>query len=72
MLRQNRWAIRISFLLVIAFAALGVWYGSTFWLPAIDFGDWSAYSEGIDWVETVSGWGETAIQLLLSVTKQGS
>ena len=70
MLRQNRWAIRISFLLVIVFAALGVWYGSTFWLPELDLGDWSAYSEGIDWVETVSGWGEAAIQLLLSATSQ--
>ena len=70
MLRQNRWAIRISFLLVIAFAAFGVWYGSTFGLPAVDLGDWSADSEGIDWVETVSGWGEGAIQLLLSATSQ--
>ena len=68
MLRQNRWAIRISFLLVIAFAALGVWYASTFWAPSIDLGDWSAYSEGIDWVETISGWGEEVIQLLLQAT----
>jgi len=69
MLRQNRWAIRVSFLLVIFFAAFGVWYAATFWAPAIDLGDWSAYTEGIDWVETISGWGESAIQLLLGATK---
>jgi membrane associated rhomboid family serine protease len=68
MLRQTRWSIRISFLLVIVFAAFGLWYATTFWQPAIDFGDWSAYSGGIDWVETISGWGETAIQLLLGAT----
>jgi hypothetical protein len=68
MLRQNRWSIRISFLLVIVFAVFGIWYATRFWQPALDVGDWSAYSEGIDWVETVSGWGETAIQILLGAT----
>jgi hypothetical protein len=68
MLRQSRWSIRISFLLVLLFATLGLWYASTFWTPELDLGDWSAYSEGIDWVETVSGWGETAIQILLGAT----
>jgi hypothetical protein len=68
MLRQNRWSIRISFLLVIIFAVFGIWYATKFWQPALDMGDWSAYSGGIDWVETVSGWGETAIQILLGAT----
>ena len=68
MLRQNRWSIRISFLLVIIFAVFGIWYATRFWQPALDVSDWSAYSEGIDWVETVSGWGETAIQILLGAT----
>ena len=68
MLRQNRWSIRISFLLVIIFAMFGIWYATRFWQPALDVGDWSAYSAGIDWVETVSGWGETAIQILLGAT----
>jgi hypothetical protein len=68
MLRQNRWSIRISFLLVILAGIFGIWYASTFWAPSINLGDWSAYSSGIDWVETISGWGESAIQLLLGVT----
>lgn len=69
MLRQNRWSIRISFLLVFLFALFGIWYGVTFWRPVLDTGDWSQYSAGIDWVETISGWGEEAIQLLLGATK---
>ena len=68
MLRQNRWSIRISFLLVILAAAFGIWYATTFWQPSLTLGDWSAYSEGVDWVETISGWGETAIQILLGAT----
>ena len=55
-------------MLVIIFAVFGIWYATSFWQPALDTGDWSAYSEGIDWVETISGWGETAIQILLGAT----
>lgn len=55
-------------MLVIIFAVFGIWYATRFWQPALDVGDWSAYSEGIDWVETISGWGETAIQILLGAT----
>jgi hypothetical protein len=70
MLRQNRWSIRISFLLVIVFAFFGIWYATTFWQPELNLGDRSAYSDGIDWIETISGWGESAIQLLLGVTSE--
>jgi hypothetical protein len=68
MLRQNRWSIRISFILVIIAAAFGVWYASTFWQPEIEVVDTEAYTQQFDWVETVSAIGEQAIQVLLGAT----
>jgi hypothetical protein len=67
MLRQSRWSIRISFILVLLAAFFGLWYATNFWQPEIDI-DVSAYSQEIDWVETVSAIGEQALQVLLGVT----
>jgi hypothetical protein len=68
MLRQNRWSIRISFILVIAAAAFGLWFASTLWQPELDAIDAQAYTEQFDWVEAISAVGEQAIQVLLGAT----
>jgi len=70
MLRQNRWSIRISFLLVLCAAFFGMWYATTFWQPAIDI-DVSAYTQEFDWVEAIAAIGEQAIQVLLGATSGG-
>ena len=70
MLRQNRWSIRISFLLVLLSAFFGLWYATTFWQPAINI-DVSAYTQKIDWIEAVSAIGDQAIQVLLGATSGG-
>ena len=56
-------------MLVIIFAVFGIWYATSFWQPALD--TWATglpTAKAIDWVETISGWGETAIQILLGAT----
>lgn len=68
MLRQNRWSIRISFILVIIAAAFGLWYAATFWQPEIQAVDTGGAAQQFDWVETVSAIGEQAIQVLLGAT----
>ena len=70
MLRQNRWSIRISFLLVLVAAFFGLWYATTFWQPTLDI-DVTTYTQEVDWVEVVSAIGEQAIQVLLGVTSGG-
>ena len=68
MRRQNRWSVRISFLLVILMGFAGVWYVNTVWMPVFNTIDLYALSEGIDWVTVASDIGEQAVQLLLGAT----
>ena len=68
MARQNRWTVRISFMLVIVMAAVGLWYATTVWLPALDTVDLSFLTNTADWVDIASAVGEQLIQLLLGAT----
>jgi hypothetical protein len=68
MARQNRWSIRISFILVLVMALVGLWYALTFWTPSVTEIDVAGTTEQIDWVEAASAVGEQAVQLLLGAT----
>jgi hypothetical protein len=68
MLRQNRWSIRISFILVIIAATFGLWYANAAWESFLPDLDLTGLSENTDWVEVVAGMGEAAVQLLLGAT----
>ena len=71
MYRRNRWPTRISFILVLAMALLGLYYADTFWAPALDTLDYASYAENVDWVEVAAAVGEQALQLLLGATSGG-
>lgn len=68
MLRQNRWSIRISFILIIAAATFGLWYTNAAWESFLPDLDLTGLSENTDWVEVVADMGEAAVQLLLGAT----
>ncbi len=65
MMRQNRWAIRISFLAVLLMGLFGLWYATAIWIPLFDSADLSALADNVDWVDTAATIGEQAVQLLL-------
>ena len=69
MLRQNRWSIRISSCWSSSWASFGLWYATTFWQPALDTIDSTAYAKAIDWVEALAGIGEQAIQICCSAQR---
>jgi len=68
MMRQNRWAIRISFLAVLLVGLLGLWYATAIWIPMFDAVDLSTYADNVDWVDVAATMGEQAVQLFLGAT----
>lgn len=67
MRRNNRLAIRISFLLVLAMGLFGAWYGATQWQIQPEDLQIAQFGQDIDWIDVVSSLGEEAIQLFLGL-----
>jgi hypothetical protein len=65
---QNRWAVRISFVLVLLMVILGFWYANAVWIPRFDDVDLSIFTDSATLTDRIADAGEQAIQLLLGAT----
>ena len=65
---QNRWAVRISFILVLLLAVFGFWYATAVWIPRFDNVDLSIFTDSATLTDRIADASEQTIQLLLGAT----
>ena len=69
--RNNRQVTRLFFLLVLAMALFGAWFGTTFWQPDLDTLALSDAAGNENWIDLAASLGEVVLQLFLGVTTSG-